>query len=81
MLILSKPVNQDRLNAAVVEIICLRVMGPVLIPGIWDMHDTLQYIESKFKHPPKATEDKTLFFIHDKTIHFTHSSVVIFPST
>jgi hypothetical protein len=77
MLILSMPMNQDRLNAAVLEVIRLRVMGPVQIPGRWDMYDTMQYIESKLEHSP--TESGDGFSIHNKCIQFTNSAVVISP--
>jgi hypothetical protein len=59
MLILTKPVNQERLNAAVVEVVGLNVMGPVCIPGEWDAHEVMRYIEVKLKQP------HTLYFVTD----------------
>ena len=76
MLMLRKPVTQDRLNAAVMETINLRITGSVGIPGIWDMKDTMHYIESK---TGKTLEDNgsSEFSVDDKCVRFTSFCVVI----
>ena len=82
MLLLSKPATQDRLNAAVAEIIGLNVLGPVSIPGTWDAEKAIQYIEKRHKKPieyQKHNEDGTWFFIHNKVIHFAPNRVLIRP--
>lgn len=81
MLILPRPANQDRLNAAVVEVIGLNVMGPVGIPGDWDAHETIRYAESRAKASivPYASEQGVGFFSSDKWVHFTPLRVTIQP--
>jgi hypothetical protein len=83
MLILTKPATQSRLDAAIVEVIGLNIMGPVYIPGSWDAHSTIQYAEIKLKQPltmyhnPKAG---VYFNANDKQVHFTLSGVLINPA-
>jgi hypothetical protein len=85
MLSLTKPATQSRLNAAVVEVIGLNVMGPVYIPGEWDVHDTILYAESKLKkfEPLTLYQDPctgTFFFAKNKKVHFTPSGISIHPT-
>ena len=82
MLLLSKPATQDRLNAAVIEVIGLNVMGSVNIPGMWDAEKTILYIEKRLKKPIEYqiyNEEGTWFFIHNKVIHFAPNRVLIRP--
>ena len=81
---LTKPATQDRLNAAVVEVLGLNVMGPVGIPGTWDVGKTVLYIQSKLKEPlalySTHTEGITQsYHTEKKRIYFTESGVFIYP--
>ena len=85
MLTLTKPANQDRLNAAVAEVADLNVMGPVCIPGEWDAHEAMLYTEVKLKQPHTLyfiTEDdgSIMYQITNKLIHFKRSCVYIYPN-
>lgn len=83
MLTLTTPVTQERLNAAVVEVIGLNVMGPVCIPGEWDVQETINHVKVKLKHPCSMhyiTDQGVMYQIKDKIIHFTRSDIYIFPS-
>lgn len=82
MLMLSKPSTQDRLNAAVVEVIGLNVMGPVSIPGSWNAEKAILYIEKRLKEPithQVYDEEGTQFYAQDKVIHFSSIGVQIEP--
>ena len=82
MLLLTKPANQDRFNAAVVEVISLNVLGSVGIPGLWDTDNTLQYIERKTKDPVtqfNCPQHGTRFHTRNKCIYFTDAGILIQP--
>jgi hypothetical protein len=82
MIFLSKPPTQNRLNAAVVEIVGLNVMGPVCIPGTWDLNCTLEYTERKLKQQLISfidLEQGTYFVANNRRIYFTPSGVWIYP--
>ena len=82
MLMLARPVTQDHLNASVLEVINLNVMGPVGIPGEWDADDTIRYIEAKTKTTLQSVpiENGIHFFINDKRVKFTQFRVTIQPT-
>ena len=83
MLTLTKPVTQERLNAAVAEVIGLNVMGPVRIPGEWDANETINYVEERLKQTNSLhyiTESGVMYQITDKIIHFTHTEIYIYPN-
>ena len=80
MLSLAKPVSQDHLNFAVVEVIGLNIMGVVHIPGQWDIHNTLEYIETKIKQSCTLYQDPEegfFFNANNKQILFTASGILI----
>ncbi len=83
MLFLTKPATQDRLNAAVVEVIGLNVMGPVSIPGtLWSASNALEYTETKLKQPLTLFQDLEhgiYFQVNNKRVCFNATGVVIFP--
>ena len=82
MLLLTKPTTQERLNAAVFEIIGLNVMGPVGIPGEWDARSAAQYIERRLKRPitqHPCKEHGMLLQTGNKHIYFTQSGILIQP--
>lgn len=84
MLLLTKPATQDRLNAAVVEVLGLNVMGPIGIQGAsWDIHNTVRYIEARLKQPLTVVLDSEsqfhFFHANKKRVCFTSSGVLIFP--
>jgi hypothetical protein len=82
MLLLTKPTTQDRLNAAVFEIIGLNVMGSIGIPGDWDANSTAQYIERRLKRPITqhfCREHGVRLHTGNKCIYFTQSGVLIQP--
>jgi hypothetical protein len=82
MLLLSKPATQDRLNAAVFEVIGLNVMGSVGIPGRWDAEKAIQYIEKRLKESitqQMFSEEGTQFYAKNKVIHFSPTGVLIEP--
>jgi hypothetical protein len=81
MLTLSCPVNQDRLNATVFEVLHLNVGGSVCILGDqWDCYSTLGYLEKRMKLPIIATQtiDGSAFCVCGKLIRFTDEGVFIF---
>jgi hypothetical protein len=82
MVLLSKPANQERLGAAIHELIRLRFDGPVYIEGEWDAFYILQYLEERMGvHTiPTLNEAGTLFCIRGKFISFTDNCVVVSQS-
>lgn len=80
MLVLSRPFNQDRLNAAIFEIVGLNIHGTVCIPGEeWDCYQTLGYLERRLKRPFIATmcADGSRFCICGKVVYFGQFGVFI----
>lgn len=75
MLMLSTPATQSRLNAAVKEMINLRISGSVGIPGEWDMQETMLYLESKTRRKLEAYDGE--FDVGDKSVRFTPFFVLI----
>jgi hypothetical protein len=85
MLLLTKPATQERLDAAVYEIIGLRVMGPIGIPGEWNAHSTAQYLQRRLKMKQitqhVCKEHGFQLLAGNKCIYFTKSGVLIQPCT
>jgi hypothetical protein len=84
MLLLTKPATQERLDAAVYEIIGLRVMGPIGIPGEWNAHSTAQYLQRRLKKQITQNvckEHGMQLLAGNKRIYFTKSGVLIQPCT
>ena len=82
MLLLTKPTTQERLNAAVFEIIGLNVMGSIRIPGEWDASSVAQYIERRLKRPVTqylCREHGIRLHAENKCIYFTQSGILIQP--
>ena len=79
MLMLSTPFSQSRLNAAVLEIIGLRISGPVGIPGVWDAEETRQYVERKTRRTVLMAGDGRVFCTDGKHVEFSAFRVVISP--
>ena len=80
MLVLSHPCDQARLNAAVHEILHLKMTGCVCVPGgEWDCSSTLGYLERRLKLPFIATQamDGSTFIVMDKIVRFTDEGVLI----
>lgn len=81
MLFLSKPVSQSRLNAAVAELVGLRVDGSVCIPGSWDAHSAMQHTKSRLKQPlyllDSPEKNSVCFCIGNKQVLFTDSMVYV----
>ncbi len=82
MLLLTKPATQERLDAAVYEIIGLRVMGPIGIPGEWNAHSTAQYLQRRLKKQTPiiqhmCKEHGIRLLAGNKCIYFTESGVLI----
>jgi hypothetical protein len=83
MLVLSCPVNQDYLNAAVFDVIHLNVDGVVCIIGSgWDCYDTLGYLEKRMKCVMIATQcsDGSEFCVCGRTVSFTTEGVLIYKT-
>ena len=86
MLLLTKPATQDRLNAAVVEIIGLNVTGSVCIPVgaqmmmMWDAGSTLRYAERRLKQSISLIQDSerggVYFQVDNKLVCFCSDGVV-----
>ena len=86
MLLLTKPATQDRLNAAVVEIIGLNVTGSVCIPVgaqmmmMWDAGSTLRYAERRLKQSITLIQDSerggVYFQVDNKLVCFWSEGVV-----
>ena len=82
MLLLTKPTTQERLNAAIFEIIGLNVMGPVGIPGEWNAKSAAEYIECRLKRPVTQHECKEhgiRLQTGNKHIYFMQSGILIQP--
>jgi hypothetical protein len=82
MLFLSRPSDQDRLNATIYELIHLKVGGSVCVPGCnWDCYDTLNYLEKRLKQPfiGTSTLDGSAFNVLGKSVVFTEYGVFIEP--
>jgi hypothetical protein len=80
MLFLSRPSDQDRLNATVFELIHLKVGGSVCVPGCnWDCSNTLDYLEKRLKKPFIGTSvlDGSVFNVLNKSVAFTEYGVFI----
>ena len=80
MVLLSKPVDQSRLNATIHELIGLRFNGSVYVQGRWDPNDTLDYLEARrgLKHSiPTMCADGSLFKLEDKYVAFTKECVIV----
>jgi hypothetical protein len=82
MVFLSKPASQERLGAAIHELIRLRFDGPVYIDGEWDAFDALRYLEERrgMDTIPTLNEAGTLFCIGGKFISFADNCVVVSQS-
>lgn len=82
MVFFSTPVNVDRFNATVYELLRLRFHGPAYIPGRWDPCVTLDYLEERLRLAiiPTFRSDGSLFFICDKYVLFCDQYVVISQS-
>ena len=78
MLMLSTPLTQNRLNAAVFEVVRLRLTGPIGIPGVWDAEETRRYMETRIRRTVVAGDDMW-FCVNGKHVHFTAFRVVITP--
>jgi len=79
MLVLSEPVNQDRLNACVYELLRLNVCGTLCVPGRWDCSSTLDYLERRLKQTLIATlrEDGSVFVVRGRMVCFTEDEVFV----
>jgi hypothetical protein len=80
MLVLTRPVNHDRLNAAIFEVVHLNVSGVVCIPGAqWDCYITLGYLERRMRCSMIATQraDGSEFCVCGRTVSFTDDGVFI----
>ena len=80
MLVLSRPWDQDRFNAALHEVLTLNITGTVCIQGSeWDCYSTLGYLEKRLKTSFIATGrmDGSEFSVCGKRISFTDSGVFI----
>jgi hypothetical protein len=78
-LVLTKPMTQDRLNAAVFECARLRMTGSIRIPGYWDALDTMDYFETRARAPIVRMSDSDFLFC-DKHISFRFDRVEINPT-
>ena len=81
MLILTRPLNHDRFNAALFEVLSLNITGTVcILGGEWDCYYTLGYLEKRLKHTLIATHcmDGTEFSVCGRRISFTPEGVFIF---
>ena len=87
MLILSTPVTQERLNAAVKEVVGLTILGPVLISSAsetsyyWDPCALIDYLENALRIAviPTLEEDGSRFLVWGKCVEFTEQGVLISP--
>ncbi len=80
---LSRPINQDRLNAAVFELLRLRFTGAVWLPGEgWDCEETVRYLGTRSRRCSLISwlsADGTLgaFRFGDKRVSFAEDGVLI----
>jgi hypothetical protein len=79
MLFFSKPVNKDRFNATLHELIRMRYVGDVHVEGWWDAHDALSYLEQRLRLEiiPTFRSDGTFFYINYKYILFLETGVLV----
>ena len=79
MLVLTKPINQSRLNSCVYDQLNLKLAGDVAIPGTWDCYDTLGYLEKRLKQSVIATlrDDGSVFVVCGKTVFFEPDFVYV----
>jgi hypothetical protein len=79
MLILTRPVNQARLNACVFDLIGMNIDGEVCIPGAWDCYDALGYLEKRLKLSVIATllDNGSIFIVCGKRVCFAPELVVV----
>ena len=79
MLEFTEPVNHDRFNAWMYDMLNIKICGSVCIPGDWDCYETLGYLERRFKKPLMATmcEDGSVFMVGPKTVYFLPDEVII----
>lgn len=79
MITFSRPVDQDRFNATVHELLRLCFVGTVLIDGWWDSNDTLDYLEQRMRINliPTLRTDGSLFFLCGKYVLFIHDCVIV----
>lgn len=87
---LSTPADQDRLNAALFELIQLRFNGAVWLPGdCWDCACALRYIEARSRRrcarygwvAPDGGPAGGGFLFGDKRLLFTERGVLVKTST
>lgn len=79
MITFNRPLTQDRLHAALYELIRMRFTGTVIIEGGWDAYDALEYLENRLRVEiiPTMRMDGSLFYLNDKYVRFLIDHVVI----
>jgi hypothetical protein len=79
MITLARPADHDRFNATVYELLGLCFVGTVLIDGVWDPNDTLDYLEQRMclNIIPTLRADGSFFCLCGKYVLFINDSVVV----
>ena len=82
MIFLSRPCDQDRLNATVYSVVSMNFYGAVCIPGSWDAYDTLGYLERRMRNRLIGTlnDAGTLFRVRGKYVYFDSDRVFVSTS-